>query len=109
MMYRIKKTCKEKKWPKPDFDTEYLVNKIKSGKCEVTGIKFQVGNRNHKAKNTIRNPYVPSIDRIDSSQPYRKDNVQMVVFMYNVCKSRFEHEDVVRFCQAVIDSEKLGH
>lgn len=98
------KRAKDMGWPPPDFDTDWLHQKIKNGHCEVTGIKF-----NLEEKTTLschaKNPWVPSIDRIDSSKPYLKDNVQLVVFMYNVCKGEFNHEDVVKFCCHVHDRE----
>jgi hypothetical protein len=31
--------------------------------------------------------------------------MQIVVFMYNVCKAEFAHADVVKFCRAVAASE----
>ena len=40
-----------------------------------------------------------------SSKPYAKDNVQLVVYMYNVCKAEFAHKDVVKFCRAVAAME----
>lgn len=50
---------------------------------------------------------VPSIDKTDSSKPYLKDNVKIVVFMYNVCKSEFNHEDVITFCKALKENDKI--
>ena len=91
-------------WPPPDFSSVWIEEKILAGFCEATGIPFEfgrVGNGVH-----AENPWVPSIDRIDSSGPYIKDNVQIVVYMYNVCKSEFTHEDVVRFCKMFVAEEK---
>jgi len=49
---------------------------------------------------------MPSLDRIDSKQPYLKDNVKLVVYMYNACKSQFAHEDVVSFCNQLVNNER---
>jgi hypothetical protein len=98
------KRAKTRGWPKPDFNTEYIYNKIKEGYCEITGIKFDLETETKKSLHT-KNPWVPSIDRIDSSKPYLKDNIKIVIFMYNVCKSEFTHEDVVTFCKAVKEKE----
>lgn len=91
-------------WPEPDFGSQWLEEKICAGVCEVTGLPFdlitQVNNTVH-----AKNPWVPSIDRIDSAKPYLKNNVQLVVFMYNVCKAEFAHADVVKFCRAVAATE----
>jgi len=98
------KRAKEMGWPKPDFDTNYIYQKIKNGYCEVTGIKFDLTTVVRKSVHA-KNPWVPSIDRIDSSKPYSKDNIQIVIFMYNVCKAEFTHEDVIKFCIALKEKE----
>lgn len=94
------KRAKENGWPEPDFGSQWIEEKILAGKCEVTDIPFDLTSH---VNNTVhaKNPWVPSIDRIDSSKPYLKNNVQIVVFMYNVCKAEFSHADVVKFCRAV--------
>ena len=98
------KRAKYMGWQEPDFDSLWIYEKIEKGYCEVTGIPFnlttQVSDSLH-----AKNPWVPSIDRIDSSKPYIKDNVQIVVFMYNVCKAEFAHKDVVAFCKSVMQKE----
>ena len=98
------KRAKANGWPVPNFDSLWIEEKILFGFCEVTGIKFdldtQISNSVH-----AKNPWVPSLDRIDSSKPYTKDNVHLVVYMYNVCKAEFNHEDVIKFCKVVVSQE----
>ena len=98
------KPAKANGWPVPDFDSLWVEAKILDGVCEVTGIPFDLTS---KTSNSVhaKNPWVPSLDRIDSSKPYAKDNVQLVVFMYNVCKAEFAHKDVVTFCKSVAAME----
>ena len=98
------KRAKAQGWPAPDFSSTWLEEKILAGVCEVTGIAFDLTTHT-SASVHAKNPWVPSIDRIDSSKPYLRDNVQVVVYMYNVCKAEFAHEDVVKFCRAVAASE----
>ena len=98
------KRAKTMGWPKPDFNSVWIYEKIKHGYCEVTGIKFDLDTEVRSSVHA-KNPWVPSIDRIDSSKPYLKNNVQIVVFMYNVCKSEFTHKDVIEFCNAVKKKE----
>ena len=94
------KRAKTMNWPVPDFDSTWIYEKIEKGFCEVTGIPFDLVSETRKGVHA-KNPWVPSIDRTDSSKPYTKDNVKIVVFMYNVCKSEFSHEDVIQFCKKV--------
>ena len=98
------KRAKASGWPELDFGSTWIEEKILSGRCEVTGIPFDLVERRGGVH--ASNPWVPSIDRIDSTKPYSKENVQIVVYMYNVCKAEFSHEDVVRFCRMVVAEER---
>lgn len=98
------KRAKALGWPEPDFGSRWIEDKIQAGVCEVTGLPFDLTTQVNSTVHA-KNPWVPSIDRIDSSKPYSKNNVQIVVFMYNVCKAEFAHVDVVKFCRAVATME----
>jgi hypothetical protein len=97
------KRAKANGWPPPDFTSEWIEEKINIGVCEATGISFDLETRRLDAH--ALNPWVPSLDRIDSSKPYLKENVQIVVYMYNVCKAEFSHEDVVKFAKMLSREE----
>lgn len=97
------KRAKANGWPELDFGSVWIEEKILLGRCEATGIPFDLMDR--RGGSHASNPWVPSIDRIDSTKPYSKDNVQIVVYMYNVCKSEFSHNDVVRFCRMLVLEE----
>lgn len=99
------KRAKGNGWPEPDFSSTWIEEKIEAGACEVTGIPFDLDTKTSKSVHA-QNPWVPSLDRIDSSKPYTKDNVQVVVYMYNVCKAEFAHADVVKFCTFVAAKER---
>jgi hypothetical protein len=73
---------------------EWLIEKLKDGKCEATGIPFKL-----KPNNTTSNPYYPSIDRIDSSKGYTKDNCQLVITAFNNLKSDNDMELVLQFAK----------
>jgi hypothetical protein len=98
------KRAKEMGWPAPDFGSVWVEEKILFGYCEVTGIPFDLTSHTSDTSHA-KNPWVPSLDRIDSAGTYSKDNVQLVVYMYNVCKAEFSHSDVVKFCRAVAAME----
>jgi len=97
------KRAKANGWPSPDFTSEWIEEKVLAGFCEATGIPFDLQTR--RSDIHACNPWVPSLDRIDSSGPYLKENVQVVVYMYNVCKGEFSHEDVVMFAKMLSRNE----
>jgi len=51
---------------------------ISNGRCAITGIKF------HTKLHGVKRPYYHSIDRIDSSIGYSKDNCRLVCYAVNV-------------------------
>lgn len=68
------------------------------GICPYTGWKLK--NRTHTGQKLALTPDRASLDRIDSSKGYTKNNVQFVAYMYNICKNSFEHEEVVKFVES---------
>ena len=98
------KRAKANSWPELDFDSLWIEQKIITGFCEVTNIEFDLNTKTSYSVHA-KNPWVPSLDRIDSSKPYLKNNLQVVVYMYNVCKAEFRHADVVKFCKAIAAME----
>lgn len=67
-----------------------------SGKCAYTGIKLVL---NSGSRQDIR--YLASLDRIDSSLPYQKGNVQFVSTAINYAKSDMSHEHFVEFLDLI--------
>lgn len=61
-----------------DLDENWLASRMKTGRCEVTGLafKFEVVNRRPSA-------FSPSIDRIRAGQGYTKKNCRLVLYAVN--------------------------
>ena len=87
-----------RKWDDSWWTVDKIVDRIKNKKCEVTGFPFELTEIKQKGK---KRPFIPSPDRIDNNKPYHPDNVQFVVFMYNMMKSNFDNEDVARFLRII--------
>ena len=80
-----------------NLDLNWYRNKLKTMKCEVTGLNFA---DNFWGKGKI-SPYTPTIDKKDPSLGYTKENCQIVVWIYNAAKQNFTHNDVVNLAQSL--------
>jgi hypothetical protein len=83
-----------------DLDEAFLIEKLEKGVCEITGIAFDF-NKNSKYS---KNPYAPSIDRIDCSKGYLKSNVRMVLWQVNLMKGELADDEMIELCRKVIES-----
>ena len=81
-----------------NLDPEWMVAKIRDGKCEVTGIPFSYG---PPINGKRINPWLPSIDRIESSKGYTKDNCQIVIAMFNIAKSEWDMDQFLLMVNAL--------
>lgn len=73
-----------------ESDIEQLL-KTQNNRCALSGIQFD------------SEVNKPSIDRIDSSKGYLKNNVQLVLFDVNRMKTDFEQTKFLSLCQAVVN------
>jgi len=77
------------------------------GICPYTGWNLKLPNCN--GKRWI--PFTPdkaSVDRIDSSRGYLKDNIQFVSCIANYAKFTFSEEQLYEFCEAVTKHRKIS-
>jgi hypothetical protein len=79
-----------------DLDYDWLYSKIEAGVCESTGCEFDL-------ESIESTPLSPSIDRIDSSKGYTKDNCRVVIWGYNVAKSSWSDYHVYLWAKPFIE------
>ena len=76
-----------------DFDLtiEYLLelNKKQNSCCQLTNISFDLNPPKYKSGH---NPLSPSIDRIDSTKGYTKDNTRLICTAMNIALNQFGDE-----------------
>lgn len=89
-----------------DLTVEDIYEKIIGGYCPKTGFAFEVEDRGSDYSN--RSPYAPSIDKIDPSKGYTKDNTQIVCWWYNAAKGRYTDKEVLTLCMNVIRQNLLN-
>ena len=71
MIEFAKRRAKKKSLP-IDIDRDWVLSKLETGACELSGIAF-----------SWSGAFVPSIDRVDSSKGYLKSNCRVVVCYVN--------------------------
>lgn len=103
-MRSIRYRCQYTKKPlkQTDLTIDDLVQQwtLQSGKCPFTGWELVLPDSIAGWKSGT-NPKCASLDRIDSSQGYMKDNIVFVAVIYNYAKNAFKDDDVIAFCKAV--------
>ena len=85
-----------------DIDLEFLKNlwEEQCGVCPLTGwcMYLPISTRGWPEGSKSRRA---SLDRIDSSKGYTKDNVRYICVMANYAKNVYTDQDVIEFCDAV--------
>jgi len=104
------------KWKTPEYRAKSLIGSCRSGSkkrglefaishedvlagiltgcCARTGIKFVM--------DEPKSPWRPSIDRIDNSKGYRKDNIQIVAWVYNCAKYTYSDDVVLEMSRSLV-------
>src|SRR5262249_33445469 len=80
-----------------DLTEEWIIDRLKAGVCERTGIRFDLT----KATNSRTNKFAPSIDKVNPKGSYTKDNCRLVVWMFNQAKADYSDEDLLLFANLV--------
>jgi len=70
------------------------------GRCVISNVKLQYSS----GEDGTRNPFAPSVDRVDSRRGYVKDNVQITCLILNIARADFEVHDFIAACGAVARS-----
>ena len=82
------------------LERDWLVEKLLAGECEVTGIPMVLEYCGGRKK---RLPWSPSIDRIAPGAEYSEQNCRVVCTAYNLGRSNFTDEDMLRLARALVD------
>ena len=85
-----------------EFDITYqdVLRLVRLGKCAVSGIPFD---RRQKPAECPDLPFRASLDRIDNTEGYVKNNIQVVCRIYNHAKWNWNSEDVLRLAQHLVE------
>ena len=98
LLRAAKQRCKRNKH-KLEITSHWIEERITAGFCEATGLPFVLGSGEGQQ------PYSPSLDRRDNSQGYTEANTQVVIWMYNLAKGRWDHEDILKMAEAICSTQ----
>ena len=85
-----------------DIDIPFIEEKIRNGKCEVTGIPFFISDEYQLNGTPHQSPYSPSLDQIQPSKGYTKDNIRVTILMFNVARKHWQDEDILNMAKALV-------
>lgn len=99
IMKGVDDRCKKKNM-ECDIDIGLIEDRIISGFCQVTNLPFDLTTKQDSKKN----PYAPSIDRIDQSKGYTRDNVRIVLWQVNLMKNELSDSELLKMCERIVDN-----
>jgi hypothetical protein len=93
-----------------DLDLLYLKTlwEQQGGCCALSGLHMELPRHAVAWGERLRDPWKPSLDRIDCSIGYLKGNVRFVTVIANLAKQNFSDEQLLEFCRAVVQHNTTG-
>jgi hypothetical protein len=81
---------------------DWIIAGIRRGCCPVTGIVFDLTNGHQKITGRVKNPYSPSLDRINPKGPYSPENTRVVIWQYNMMKGELSDGEIAEICRRIL-------
>jgi hypothetical protein len=105
-LLRGAKTRAKKHSSKISIDASFILDALKKGTCELTGIPFDL----LRIDNNHINPYAPSLDRRDSkNRDYTKENTRVVLSLVNTTLNEFTEEQALPILKAMVKAIEEKH
>ena len=96
------KRCSIKNCGSVTITKEWVNEKIAKGFCEITGLAFDL----NSSDDFSVNPYAPSLDRIDNSNPdYSPENTRVVLASVNLAINQFGLDIMLPVFKALLDQQ----
>lgn len=83
-----------------ELTREWVEAKLLPGKCELTGIPFDLSRDGLALK--FRSPFAPSIDRKDNAKGYTENNCRMVCVVANYAMNEWGLPPVLKLAAALV-------
>lgn len=94
-----------KRGKKINLDVPWILARLNKP-CPYTGLPMVVPDGHQSRNYKMRHPSTPTIDRIDSSGSYTKDNSEVVSWWANLAKSFYSKEVFLNLCKAVCNNHE---
>jgi hypothetical protein len=89
-----------------EITEDWVIKKLKKGVCEFTGLPFDF----NPTKEFSKNPYSPSLDRIDSkNKSYTPENTRVVLSLVNLALNEFGEEVAAPILKAMVAAIESKH
>jgi len=102
LIYYSRARAKEKNIPHT-ITKEWLKKQLENNICELTNLKFSYD------QTILRNPFGPSIDRINITKGYTPNNCRLVLWAVNAGLGHFGEKDLYYICKAYLEYNKIKH
>lgn len=102
LFYYSKVRAKEKKI-EHTITYEWLQQQAQNDTCSATGIKFNYDTTK------VRNPFGPSIDRINISKGYTPENCRLVIWAFNAGLGHYTEQDLYTVCKAYLEFNNIKY
>jgi hypothetical protein len=104
-LWKSAKSSAVKKGIEFDLTVDWIEQKLLEGVCEVSKLKLDFVSKNTgKWGHGSQNPFGPSLDKTNPNKGYTKDNVKVVVWIYNVGKQNNTHDDIMKLAKALVNN-----
>lgn len=89
-----------------DLDYLYDIGESQNWKCALSGSDLEFRRGGSIWLNQYCNPNSCTIDRIDSTKGYIKDNIQLVTWRANTAKNGMDHNEFLQLCFSIYEHHR---
>lgn len=87
-----------------ELTEEYVESLLQPGCCSVTGILLTMTRDNDC--DSLKNPWAPSLDRLDRKLGYIEGNVRVTCWLFNHMRCDYLDEHVLQVARAIVEANK---
>lgn len=84
-----------------ELTEEYVASLLQPWLCSVTGIPLSI---ERSGCESLKNPWAPSLDRIDRQQGYVEGNVRVTCWLFNHMRGDYSDESVLLVARALVEA-----